>query len=82
LATPYVGADEMNFAGNFGLTVSGELLMSATQPVRIGNWSFPSNNPPRFATLELSRAAMPATPDGAEFGAIMKSGWQSAQPRQ
>jgi hypothetical protein len=82
LATPYVSADEMYFAGNFGLTVSGELLMSTTAPIRIGNWSFPSNNPPRFATLELSRAAMPATPDGAEFGAIMKSGWQSAQPKQ
>jgi hypothetical protein len=82
LATPYVSADEMSFAGNFGLTVSGELLMSTTAPIRVGNWSFPSNSPPKFAVLELSRAALPVTPSGSEFGAIMKSGWQSAQPKQ
>jgi hypothetical protein len=82
LATPYVSADEIYFMGSFGLTVSGELLMSATAPLRIGNWTFPSNTAPKFAKFELSRAKIPATPDSSEFGVLMGGGWKDARPRQ
>jgi hypothetical protein len=77
LATPFVSADEMSFANNFGLTVSGELLMSTTAPLRIGSWIFPSNALPRFSALELSRAKTPRAPDVAEFDKIIKKGWKT-----
>lgn len=80
--TPFLGADEIVFLENFGLTVSGELLMSTTPPLKIGNWTFPSTTPPRFAYLTLARAELPTAPDKNEFGPLMQSGWQSFMPPQ
>ena len=75
--TPYVTAADMVFYGDFGLTVSGELLMSRTAPLKIGNWSFPSNQLPSFSSLKLGRTTISATPDKQEFSAIMSADWQT-----
>jgi len=75
--TPYVTASDIVFYGDFGLTVSGELLMSGTAPLKIGNWSFPSNQMPSFSTFRLGRATISQTPDKSEFSAIMESDWQT-----
>lgn len=77
--TPYVTATDMIFYGDFGLTVSGELLMSQTAPLKIGSWTFPSNQMPQFAQLKLGRAQISKTPDKAEFSAIMSSDWQTKE---
>ena len=75
--TSYVSCQEMVFGDNFGLTVSGELLMSSTAPLRIGNWYFPSTKPPAFKRFELSRSKVPSAPIKSEFDILMKSGWQT-----
>ena len=75
--TPFISSEEMIFYDNFGLTVSGELLMSTTSPLKIGNWSFPSTKPPMFSEFEISRAKIPETINQSEFDAILKSGWQT-----
>lgn len=75
--TPYVTAGDMVFYGDFGLTVSGELLMSRTAPLKIGNWSFPSNQLPNFSSLKLGRTKISMTPDRQEFSAIMAADWQT-----
>lgn len=80
--TPYLGADEIVFLENFGLTVSGELLMSTTPPMKIGNWVFPSTTPPQFSDFTLSRAGLPAMPEKNEFGPLMQSGWRTLMPPQ
>ena len=72
---PFLSTEEITFVEDFGLTVSGELLMSTTYPLRIGNWVFPSTTPPRFSKFNLNRAKMPEMPNAKEFDAIMKSGW-------
>lgn len=76
VSTSYVSCQEMVFGDNFGLTVSGELLMSSTAPLRIGKWSFPSTKPPSFSHFELSRGKIPSAPISSEFDLLMKSGWQ------
>ena len=76
VVTSYVSCREMVFGDGFGLTVSGELLMSSIAPLRIGNWSFPSTKPPVFRKFELSRGKVPAAPIKSEFDILMKSGWQ------
>lgn len=78
--TTFLSADEMLFYERFGLTVSGELLMSTTAPIKIGNWTFPSTTPPRFVEFNLSRGTVPATPSLDEFGPIAISGWRDALP--
>jgi type II secretory pathway pseudopilin PulG len=82
LATPFVSADEMYFGNNFGLTVSGELLMSTTSPLRLGNWYFPSTTPPKFAIFELSRANIADTPNSEDFGKIIQHGWKARPAKQ
>ena len=67
----------MMFYDNFGLTVSGELLMSTTPPLRIGNWVFPSTKPPAFSEFEISRAKTPDAITHSEFNDIIKTGWQT-----
>ena len=69
----------MVFYGDFGLTVSGELLMSGTAPLKIGNWSFPSNQMPSFSTFKLGRTTISQTPNKDEFSAIMASDWQTKE---
>ncbi len=76
--TPFLGADEMIFYDNFGLTVSGELMMSTTPPIKFGSWSFPSTSAPRFVNFALSRAPIPELPDQDEFDVIMSDGWRDA----
>lgn len=75
--TPFVYSEEMMFYDNFGLTVSGELLMSTTTPLRIGNWGFPSTRPPMFSKFEISRAKIPEAVTHTEFDNIIKPGWQT-----
>ena len=79
--TSYLTTDEIIFYEDFGLTVSGELMMSNTAPIKLGNWSFPTTTPPTFTSLTLSRATMPRAPAASEFGALMTSGWQVTVPQ-
>lgn len=81
VATPYISAEEIIFYDNFGLTVSGELMMSTTSPLKIGSWVFPSTTPPKFNDMTLGRAAIPNMPQRDEFGPLMISGWQSVLPK-
>lgn len=74
---PYILAGQIVFHENFGLTVSGELLVSTNSPIRFGAWSFPSTTPPSFSNLTLTRASIPTAPRSDEFRAIMTSGWQT-----
>ena len=74
---PYLSAGELKFLGNYGLTVSGELLLSSTAPIKLGNWSFPSKTPPSFASLTLARSPIPKLPGKDEFGALTQSGWKT-----
>lgn len=75
--TPFVSTDEIIFYDNFGLTISGELLMSTTSPLKIGSWVFPSTKPPQFSEFTLSRAARPAATNKSEFGPLMTSSWKT-----
>ncbi len=75
--TPYVTAEEMIFYDNFGLTISGELLMSTTSPLKIGSWIFPSTKPPQFSNFTLARANMPAPVSKNEFKPLINSGWKT-----
>lgn len=77
VSVPFVSADEIIFFENFGLTISGELLMSTTPPLKLGAWTFPSATPPRFAEFNLRRAQTPAAPSRDEFGPLMMQGWKS-----
>lgn len=77
--TPYVNATDLEFYGDFGLTVSGELLMSRTAPLKIGSWSFPSSSMPNFSKLTLGRTTIPAAPNKSEFSAIMSADWQTRE---
>ena len=81
VATPFISADEIIFFENFGLTLSGELLMSTTPPLRVGSWTFPSNALPRFSELTLARGTYPAQPNTNEFATLINSGWKDAQPK-
>lgn len=74
---PYIVTREIIFNENFGLTVSGELLVSTNPPLKVGSWSFPSNTPPTFSSLILTRAPIPSVPDKSEFDAIITNGWQT-----
>lgn len=75
VATPYISTEEMIFYENFGLTVSGELLMSTTPPLKIGNWVFQSTKPPAFSKFELSRGTLPIAPSRNAFSPLIRSGW-------
>ena len=75
VAAPFISSEEMIFYDNFGLTVSGELLMSTTPPLKIGNWTFQSTKPPEFSKLKLSRGQLPSAPSRTEFSPLMRTGW-------
>ena len=77
LLTPYISATDMVFFENFGITVSGELLLSGDAPLQVGSWLFPSTTPPSFAKFILTRATIPATPDVSEFKELTKKNWQN-----
>ncbi|MBP9999129.1 MAG: hypothetical protein KBT14_00335 [Proteobacteria bacterium] len=75
--TPYVTTTDLVFYGDFGLTVSGELLLSRTAPLKIGSWIFPSTQMPTFSQLNLGRTKITTTPNKSEFSAIMSADWQT-----
>lgn len=77
LLTPYLSVTDLVFFENFGITVSGELLLAGTAPLKIGNWVFPSLTPPSFSKLILSRASIPPVPDSDEFRKITDKDWQT-----
>ncbi len=79
--TSFISTEEIVFYENFGLTISGELLMSTTAPLKIGNWVFPSLTPPMFYELYLSRSSVPAMPSDKEFSAIMSEDWEFVMPK-
>lgn len=82
VSAPFISAEEMIFYDNFGLTVSGELLMSTTPPLKIGNWIFQSTKPPAFSRLELSRGILPSAPSRYTFSPLIRSGWMgTVQPK-
>ena len=76
---PFLSTEEIIFYEDFGLTVSGELLMSTSAPLQIGRWVFPSTTPPKFSKFNITRASVPEMPDKSEFDAIMKSGWMQSE---
>ena len=78
--TAFLLTDEIRFFENFGLTVSGELMMSTSSPIKFGSWLFPSTTPPSFDRLTLARAVIPSAPKAVEFRALMTSGWQEYVP--
>lgn len=75
VAAPFITADEIVFYDNFGLTLSGELLMSTEAPLKVGGWTFPSTTPPRFSQLNIERAKYPAPVKKNEFSKITDAGW-------
>ena len=75
--TPYILTNQIIFYENFGLTVSGELLVSSNSPIKFGSWSFPSTTMPSFSSLTLSRASIPAAPNTDEFKTLITNGWQT-----
>ena len=76
--TPYIHTDEIIFYQDFGLTVSGELLVSSNPPIRFGSWVFPSYNPPAFKQFNLTRASVPKMPSKDEFKDLFTSDWQQS----
>ena len=78
--TSFLSTDEIIFYENFGLTVSGELMMSTNSPIRFGSWYFPSVTPPSFSNLTLSRAKIPGVPRSGEFDVLMSNDWQEYVP--
>ena len=77
LLTPYLSTTDLVFFENFGITVSGELLLAGTAPLRIGGWAFPSLTPPSFSKLILTRASVPPVPDADKFDKIISKDWQT-----
>ena len=80
--TPFLSTAEIVFPESFGLTVSGELMMSTNSPIKFGSWVFPSLTPPSFNELSIGRAKIPAVPNAHEFDAIMSANWQTVAPRE
>ena len=78
VVAPYITTEEIIFYEDFGLTVSGELLMSTMAPLQIGNWVFPNTTPPKFNSLKIRRTNFPAAPKKNEFKKLMDTGWRTA----
>lgn len=77
LLTPYLSTTDLVFFENFGITVSGELLLSGKAPLKIGSWVFPTVTPPSFSKFILTRGTMPSVPDSDEFKKITSKNWQT-----
>lgn len=78
--TPFLSTTEIMFYENFGLTVSGELMLSTNSPIKFGAWVFPSTTPPSFTALSLGRVKIPLMPNEHEFDALMSNDWKSIMP--
>ena len=77
LLTPYIAATDMVFFENFGITVSGELLLAGVAPLKVGSWVWPSKTPPVFSKFILTRASLSSIPDADEFKKITNKNWQT-----
>ena len=75
LLTPYISAATMIFNDGFGITVSGELLMSGKAALQIGSWGFPTYTPPAFSSFIISRSEMPVAPNAKDFKEILSENW-------
>ena len=75
LLTPYIYATDMVFFESFGITISGELLLSGVAPLKIGSWVWPSTTPPSFSRFTLTRASLPSVPNAYEFKQITNKDW-------
>ena len=75
LLTPYLSATDLVFYENYGITVSGELLLSGVAPLKIGSWVWPSTTPPSFSKFILTRATLPSVPDISEFKKLTNKDW-------
>ncbi|MDW3024316.1 MAG: hypothetical protein R8N50_01350 [Alphaproteobacteria bacterium] len=78
VSVPFISAEEIIFRDDFGLTISGELLMSTTPPLWVGDWAFQSTKPPAFKRFNLSRADVPSAPSRNAFSPLISSGWMGA----
>ena len=77
LLTPYITATDMAFFENYGITISGELLLAGVAPLKIGSWVWPSTIPPSFSKFILTRASLPDIPDADEFKKLTEKNWQT-----
>lgn len=77
LLTPYISAKEMVFFDTFGITISGELLVSTMAPLQVGSWAFPTTTPPSFSKFILTRTSVPAVPDMDDFKNITLTNWHT-----
>ncbi|MDR3208389.1 MAG: hypothetical protein LBT45_00910 [Rickettsiales bacterium] len=77
--TAFLDADSLTFLPGFGLTVSSELLYSATPPVKLGSWTFPNSSGagPKFNSLRLRNlGGGEIAPNVSDFSKILKEGWR------
>jgi hypothetical protein len=77
--TSYLDADVLTFLPGFGLVVSSELLYSATPPVKLGNWTFPSSSGagPKFNKLRLKNLGnLEIVANQPDFSEILKGNWR------
>jgi hypothetical protein len=73
----YLDVERLTFLPGFGLTISSELMYSATPSVKLGSWFFPSVTGPKFSSLALGNlgGAMVAM-SPVDFSGILKEGWR------
>jgi len=84
---PYISTTELRFADGFGITISNELsgTDSASGPLKLGSWIFPSARLPNFTTLNLKKSigdvAAAANVNTAEFNEILGPGWKALRTK-
>lgn len=74
---PFLSTSELVFFEDFGITVSGELLMSTSAPLKFGKWVFPSGKAPTFTEINLSRAQIKPAPSKEEFNFMFDANWKN-----
>lgn len=79
---PYISATEILFNAGYGITVSGELLLTSVSPLQIGGWAFPKKQAPSFNSFILTRAQIPTVPENADFDKIISSDWKNVSSIQ
>ncbi|MCQ2574673.1 MAG: hypothetical protein MJ156_01030 [Alphaproteobacteria bacterium] len=75
VATSFLSATDIMFYENYGLTVSGELLLSSVAPLKVGNWVFPTTTPPKFTVFKLNRASITNVPNANEYKKLIDKDW-------
>lgn len=74
---PFLSTSELVFFEDFGITVSGELLMSTGAPIKLGGWVFPSGKAPTFTEINLSRSQIKPIPSKKEFNFMFDANWKN-----